>query len=44
MRIFCQPTTRFVEYPKSPNSAKQVPVWRYNEKAVARLRALIPTQ
>lgn len=29
---------------KSPHSAKQVPVWRYNEKAVARLRALIPTQ
>lgn len=29
---------------KSPHSAKQVPVWRYNEKAVERLRALIPTQ
>lgn len=29
---------------KSPHSAKQVPVWRYNEKAVARLRTLIPTQ
>lgn len=29
---------------KSPHSAKQVPVWRYNDKAVARLRALIPTQ
>lgn len=29
---------------KSPHSAKQVPVWRYNEKAVARLRALIPPQ
>lgn len=27
---------------KSPHSAKQVPVWRYNEKAVARLRALLP--
>lgn len=26
---------------KSPHSAKQVPVWRYNEKAVARLRELI---
>jgi len=25
---------------KSPNSAKQVPSWRYNDKAVARLREL----
>lgn len=26
---------------KSPNSQKQVPSWRYNDKAVARLREII---
>lgn len=26
---------------KSPNSSKQVPAWRYNEKAVAKLRAIL---